>query len=433
MLKYTATARRKAMGNLKKVIKFEISKQIRKKSFWISIFIFPLMMLIFGGVGYLNVKLSEEKGNSDRKQIISSTKKETYKIGIIDNSNFIDKKLIRKLNLTPIEEINSPFSEYGKTFKIDALIIYEKKLVKKGYHKYIYNNSNKKLNKDLENGVDQLSKYLISESVKYKFDEDTKKLIKGNIKNDSKIFDKDGQNYKPIKKMIVPGIFLIVFFLIFIMSSNQMLVAVTEEKENRVAEMILTSVKGKTLILGKIIGLIITSIIQMLSIFIPLIIVYFVGLKFFNFPPFIQNLLTGLFFEFWPIFFGAMFLIFGFLMATSLVILVGSLFPTAQEAGQFFGPIILTFFMPFYFLTAIASGSKSLIVMFLSYFPTTSTMTMLIRNTTGNLPITEGFIGLVITIVFTFISIKLATRAFKSGLFEYSKKLSIKDLIKNKN
>ncbi len=417
------------MLNLNQVVKFELIKQVRKKSFWISIFIFPLMMVIFGGVGYLNVKLSKDQDKANKDNIITKVEKHTYKIAVADKSSFINQDLIKKLKLSSVKVGDKPETDFADNKDIDALIVFERDIKNDGYTKYIRTNNPQQL-QELEAGVGQLSRFLISESVNAKLDPTTKQLVKGEVKNQTKIYDNDGKSYDPLKKMIVPGIFAISFFLIFMMSGNQMLTAVTEEKENRVAEMILTSVQGKTLIFGKIIALIITSIIRLISIIVPLIIFYFVARNFLDMPPFISQALNDLIFEFWPVFFATMFLIFGFLMITSVTLLIGALFPTAQEAGQFFGFIILLFILPIYFSSAILSGSDNLIIQILSYFPTSSTMTMMLRNMTGNLSITEGFIGLAITIIFTFISINLAVRAFKSGLFEYSKKLSLKSLFR---
>ena len=72
--------------------------------------------------------------------------------------------------------------------------------------------------------------------------------------------------------MIVPGIFLAIFYFVTVFLSNRMLTSTTEEKENRVTEMILTSISAKTLILGKIISIMVLGIVQILTIILPIII-----------------------------------------------------------------------------------------------------------------------------------------------------------------
>jgi len=54
---------------------------------------------------------------------------------------------------------------------------------------------------------------------------------------------------------IAPGIFVIAFFLLFVLLASFMISSTAGEKENRTAEMLLTSIKARTLIAGKIISI----------------------------------------------------------------------------------------------------------------------------------------------------------------------------------
>lgn len=66
--------------------------------------------------------------------------------------------------------------------------------------------------------------------------------------------------------MIVPGMFLVILFILISIFGNQMLISTTEEKENRTVEMLLTTVKTDTLITGKILSLmVLAALIQILS------------------------------------------------------------------------------------------------------------------------------------------------------------------------
>ena len=56
--------------------------------------------------------------------------------------------------------------------------------------------------------------------------------------------------------------FLVIFYVSIILLSNQMLNSTLEEKENRVTEMILTTLNPTTLIIGKIIALFMVGLVQ---------------------------------------------------------------------------------------------------------------------------------------------------------------------------
>jgi ABC-2 type transport system permease protein len=279
-------------------------------------------------------------------------------------------------------------------------------------------------------GIGSLAQSVLRASAGTKADPEVAAILTANtIDVDSLILDKQGRAYNPFEKMIIPGIFLVLLFVIFILTGNQTLVATTEEKENRIAEMILTTIDAKTLIIGKIIALVVLGFIQIIALLTPMILIYFGGIKLDLIPPFLSSILSGAKAEFWPIFFGANILVWGFLLMTGFTVLIGSLFPTAQDAAQFYGPIILAMIIPVYFAPAIFTGAKSIIVQILTFFPLSAPFTLLMRNTAGNLNVVDGLIGLIILITSTIVIMLIAVRAFRFGVFEYSGRLSLKQIL----
>ena len=63
-----------------------------------------------------------------------------------------------------------------------------------------------------------------------------------------------------------------------------------------------------------------------------------------------------------------------------------AMMPTAKEASQWFGLVIMLIFGPFYGITAFVSFPDSPFVKFLSLFPFTAPIPLLLRNAVGNLP-----------------------------------------------
>ena len=64
----------------------------------------------------------------------------------------------------------------------------------------------------------------------------------------------NGQESAGFNAYIAPGLFLILFYIVFAFSISYMLTSVSEEKENRSMEMVLTYVKPRTLIIGKLLA-----------------------------------------------------------------------------------------------------------------------------------------------------------------------------------
>lgn len=404
------------MYNLGKVVKFEILKQIRKPLFWIAIFAFPAIMLVFSGVMYLSNKLASDQGEVAKQSLDTSLEK----IVIVDKGNIINKDLLKGTKAELATDEAKALENFKQKDSKQALVILPKEIATESTTLYSKVGKDKAETQQISMGLESFTKGLISNSVENKVDKNTAAILRGKTApTKNVILDENGKEYNPMAKMIVPGIFLVIFYFIFIFTGNQTLQATTEEKENRVAEMILTTVKAKTLIVGKIIALVLLGFIQIIALLTPMIIFYFVATKYFNLPPFISQILDSAEFELWPIIFGAVYLVFGTLLMTGFTILAGSLFPTAQDAAQFYTPIILSSMLPFYFVGAIFSGAKSVIVTILSFFPLSAPVTLLMRNTANNLPFSEAIIGLVIIIVSTVIIMYFAIRAFRKGAFKY--------------
>lgn len=413
------------MHNLVGVIKFEILKQIRKPIFWIAIFAMPLAMLFFGGVSYLGAKTAiQEDKNSELK-----LKQQIETLILVDHSRLIDLKLFGDLKLKVLDSDRAVLEELRQNpNKKQAAIIYPTDLKQEAIRTYVRIDQDPVLAKQVNNGVANLAQTIVKMSASHKVEAKVLEALSGQLRIDGQIMNQNGQTYNPLQKAILPGIFVAVFFLALVITGNQSLVATTEEKENRIAEMLLTSVSAKTLIVAKIIALTTLGFIQILSLLVPALIIYLTGVKLGIAPAFLVDLLKGASFDFLPVFFGAGFLIFGVLLVTGITILIGSLFPTAQDASQFLAPVILPIMAPLYFSSAIATSAHNLIVVFLSYFPLTAPITLLIRNASSNLRPDEAWLGLAVLIISSLLVMRLAVRSFQRSIFIYQKPSSLKDI-----
>jgi ABC-2 type transport system permease protein len=189
--------------------------------------------------------------------------------------------------------------------------------------------------------------------------------------------------------------------------------------------MLLTSLSSKTLIVGKIISLVMLGLIQIATILVPIIFAYIFARDSLNIPD-LSNFINNISFEFWPIFIGAGALVSGFLLFTGLLVGIGAAAPTAKDANGFFGVVILLMFIPFYFIPMLMSSAASSIANILTFFPLTSPVTIMARNTFGTIGLGDALIGLVIVFISGVLAINVAIQIFRYGTLEYSKRLSLK-------
>ena len=92
----------------------------------------------------------------------------------------------------------------------------------------------------------------------------------GDVKTETQTY-KDGQLTGGFGSAVPPLMFLVIFYVSIILLSNQMLSSTLEEKENRVTEMILTTLNPTTLILGKVAALFMVGLVQILVFLTPIV------------------------------------------------------------------------------------------------------------------------------------------------------------------
>ena len=398
------------MYNLGTVLKFEIFRALKKPTFWIAIFAIPVIygaMFMFGAISGSQAKENQEK-----------LAKESFSFQVQDESGLISKELVLQLK-GDFSNDKQKAIEAVKNGKLSAFYFIPKDLT--GEKVEIYG-KNTNIN---ENGkYSAVLKTILKNSGVQATNKNQLALINETYKTEQTFF-KNGEKYNQFPEMIVPGIFLAIFYFITVFLSNRMLTSTTEEKENRVTEMILTSISAKTLILGKIISI--------LPIVIGLVVISSIGTlaKDLNLPD-LMPIISAIKWDFGTIAISAVILIAGFMMTTGFIVALGSAMPTAQEASNYFAAIIMPLMMPLFVLPSFLSSELSALTVFLSYFPLTSPISLLLRNMLGTLSLAEALIGISLLIIFAIFAVWLAVRIFRFGTISYGSKVNLKSIFSKK-
>ena len=398
------------MHNLGTVYRFEVIRTLKKKSFWLMSLAFPVAIAALFGVIYFS--------NQATMQAAKDLEKQKFSLAVTDEAHIINPSLLAAVGATQVAS-KSDGEAAVRAGTLDGYIYVPQDLTKNPVEVY---------GKDV--GVFEDSRYgsvaqmLLSQSATPAVDPNLQVIIKGNMTIDSTYY-RDGRAYDPIKQMIAPGVFLILLYLLIITFGNQMLVSTTEEKENRVIEMILTTVRARTLVVGKILSLVSLGFIQSLVIIVPVIIGYMLFHERLSLP----NLdLSSIPLDPARITAGAVLFIVSFIMFTGLLVTIGAATPTAKEAGGFFGIIMILLFGPLYAAPLFISNPSSPFVQFMSYFPLTAPIPLLLRNAVGNLEWWQFFVAIAVLLVTTALILAIAVRIFRHGALEYSRRVSLKSL-----
>jgi ABC-2 type transport system permease protein len=401
--------------NFATVYRFEVMRTLKKKSFWATILAFPLLMGgVFGIVYYAGTQ-------SD--SAAADLANERFSIGITDDSGVISAEIRDQIGAVEITNKTDGANQV-KSGKLDAYFYYPADLTKEKVEIEAQNVG------IFENGKYQsVAQSLLQASALAETDPAVVAILGSTVNYDVETFQ-DGKSYNPMMEMIAPGIFLVLFFLIITTFGAQMLNAVVEEKENRVSEMILTTIRARTLVVGKIFAFLTLILIQAAVILSIVAIAYFLLRDNLNLPSFDLSQLP---LDPVRIAMAAVIFLASLVLVSGLLVAVGAAMPTAKEANQFFGVPIVMLFAPLYLAPLMITSTTNAAVTFLTYFPFTAPLPLMLRNAVGNLSVGEVLLSVSILIITAVIVFTIAARLFQTGVVEYDSKLSIKNLFKKRS
>lgn len=402
------------MHNLSTVMRFEIIRTLKKKSFWIMAFGFPVMFAAIFGIIFLSNVSTDEAANKLKEQ--------KFSLKVTDDSGLLNPTLVKGFGATTTTDKSAAIAAV-RDGSLDAYIYYPRDIASNAIEVYgqdvgIFDNGR----------YDGVAKSLLSMSVEATVDSNTKTIVKNTTKSKVTTY-REGTEFDPARQMVLPGIFLVLFYILIAFFGNQMLTSTTEEKENRVIEMLLTTVQARTLIVGKIYSLIILAFIQGMIILVPAITGYLLFREKLRLPDFD---LSSLPIDPLRIATAAAIFIASFLLFTGLMVAIGSAVPTAKEAGGFIGLIMMLIFGPLYAVSLFISAPESPFVRFMTLFPFTAPIPMLLRNAVGNLEPWETIVGIALLVGCAAITMAIAVRIFRYGALEYSRKLSLREIFFSK-
>jgi len=228
-------------------------------------------------------------------------------------------------------------------------------------------------------------------------------------------------------------IFIMIVFVSVISFGQILMRSVIEEKNSRIMEVLISSVSPFQLMMGKVIGLGMANLTQVVIwIAIGLILFFFRG------SMEIPADVAGIVFNPILIVFFVIFLLIAYVMYSSMFALIGSICNTDKETQNFIFPITMSLMLPVFLLMYIVQEPDSTISLILSLIPIfTPTMMVARLNVIGpetfslaDPIILEAVIGVIISVAFSLFLIWVTARIFRIGILMYGKKPNLPEIIK---
>ena len=210
-------------------------------------------------------------------------------------------------------------------------------------------------------------------------------------------------------------------------ASGYLLQGLTEEKENRIMEVLLSSIKPEHLMFGKLIGLGAASLLQMA--------VWSVAFGVFLL---VLNLITDLPIELtrelvpsparFLIAFAYFLLGYGFI--GTLLAAIGAVTTNQRQAGNITTFVILPAIAPMWFMFVLIENPEGMLARVLSFVPITAPVTSLTRLSLGGMDGIDVFLSLAVLTLSVAVVVWLTARLFRAYLLVYGQQPSMGHLIR---
>lgn len=404
------------MRNAMKVAKWEIRRNLKNKSFLIGMFLTPVLFLGFFFLGNL---FNDSDDNNDITQVF--VQDELGVFGALQET-IEASDLNWELETTDVNEEN--VGDELESSENTAYIFLDERALNDGT---IPLYTSEELGPGFMNQVQILStpvktlqmqelgltdEQLATVSMTIQFEETTSEELSAGGANGETSESSGSLGENPFER-IIPGAFAGIILFSIVISGMYIFQSASNEKKDKIAEIILSSVTPGELMQGKIVGYFGLGMIQA-AVFL----VFAIPISIWQLDdvPILEYLLVP------ELILLVAIAILGYFLFASLFVGIGATMADMSSAGNFQGMVMMLPFLPFVFIGPVISDPSGLIAQIGTYIPFTTPGVLLMRLTVmEEWPWIEIIIALAILIVSIWVFMKLAGKIFKTGILMYGK------------
>ena len=419
------------MNKIRLIIGREYLTRIRKKTFILSTVLFPLLYLgLILGTGYITAK-------SGRKMHVA----------VIDSSGYFTKAKIDSLNLLDSSsrlslvtasasslESNLEKSGYDGFIVVPATVAWDKPLP------FLKLNTTHTMSMEgtapVQSKINAL--WMSIKNEKLGIDAEKKRILEQNniIIVPENIKDRKANSGVATA---IGSLSAILIYIILLLYGSQVMMGVMEEKTNRIAEVIVSSVKPFQLMLGKILGIGLVCLTQILLWIFFILIIYNVT-KLTGKADAMSSVVGGIQDVFtssnMPLILSCFvfYLLGGFFFYASLFAAVGSAVnEDMREAQSLSFPLMMPIIFSVAMMTAVLKDPTGSLAFWGSIIPFSSPIIMMVRlpfGVPGTVPWWQLGLSMSLLIAGFIFTTWFAGKIYRTGILMYGKKPSWKEIIK---
>lgn len=432
-------------SNIGIIIAREFNERVGKKSFVITTLLMPVLMLLLMAAPAAIMMLSTP---------------DDTEIAVVDQSGIMMPELAARaadLDFVTLTATDQPLDSVIADDRYDAVIFIGQDIVENPSNAALYNRDAGSMEVEM----------LASNAIKKVVEDERLKAY--SIENLSKILDEvnvdvhlstlridESGNQESFSSGVSYGMGMVMTFVLYmflLLYVQMVMTSIIEEKNNRVLELVVSSVKPMQLMMGKIIGVGLVAVVQvviwgvllclMSAFLLPAILPADLSAQVAmasagdmdlssSFDPDMINALatfTSVGYIATMMGYMLMFLVGGFLFYASIFAAIGSAVDNIQDASQLQTFAVLPIILALVFSLAVVSDPNGTMSVWMSMIPFTSPMVMLARIPFG-IPAWQIWVSAAILFASFVAMAWIAGKIYRIGIFMYGKKPSIADLVR---
>jgi ABC-2 type transport system permease protein len=218
--------------------------------------------------------------------------------------------------------------------------------------------------------------------------------------------------------ILIPYFASFIFYLAMVSSGGYLLQAVSDEKENRTIEVMITSVRPEELIAGKAIGLLAVGLTQLLIWILVLVAIILAGPSIWEGFQLVQI----------PWSFLGIVLIFFLptsILIAGIMIAIGGMVEEASQGQQISGFINMLFMSPWFFSILFFTSPDSPLAVILTLIPFTAFLSTALRWSLSVVPLWQLIASWTILSLTAGGAVWAAARIFRLGMLRYGKRIRL--------
>ena len=403
----------KAAGdNMKKtwlIFRNEYLKHILTRRFLFALISIPLFVILLIGVGYISVLLQIKK----------------EPIGYLDQSGWLqNQSFATGTSNFPFPSIKIiPYSDESQgRADVQSGILQAFYILDSDY---LHNGQVTLVAKEQpgENAQGAFNTFLRRNLLANQPKEISQRLLQGSTISVRSADGSRQQKSASIFSFLLPFINGLLLVVVIAISGSYLLRAMMEEKENRIMEILITSVSPNQLMTAKVIANLLVGLTQLMVWLIFAILGLLAAQNVFHFNA-ISALNAGQI--------GLMIAIMlpAFVMIAALMTAVGATFTEPREAQQISSLFILPLVAPYWFIYILMTYPNSPISVFLSLFPLTSPVSMPLRAVFTVVPAWQAILTIALLVIGAIGALWLAGKVFRLGMLNYGKRLTLREIFR---